>query len=87
MDQLKAPDVKRRAVRVLVAGGNFYHPVATGPSVPADRIKVLRDAFNSAVKDPELLAKAEKARLETNWSTESKYKGWSKRKSISPSQY
>jgi tripartite-type tricarboxylate transporter receptor subunit TctC len=43
--------------------------VATGPGVPADRVKLLRDAFSSALKDPELLAKAEKARLETNWST------------------
>ena len=75
MDQLKTPDLKRRAVRVLVAGGNFYHPVAAGPGVPADRIKVLRDAFNSALKDPDLLAKAEKARLETNWSTGDQVQG------------
>jgi tripartite-type tricarboxylate transporter receptor subunit TctC len=54
---------------VLVAGGNFYHPVATGPGVPADRVKILRDAFSNALKDPELPGKAEKALLETNWST------------------
>ena len=75
MDQLKTPNLKRRAVRVLVAGGNFYHPVATGPGVPADRVKILRDAFSSALKDPELLGKAEKARLETNWSTGEQVQG------------
>ena len=69
METLKTTETKRRAVRVLVAGGNFYHPVAAGPGVSADRIKILREAFSSALKDPELLAKAEKARLETNWST------------------
>jgi tripartite-type tricarboxylate transporter receptor subunit TctC len=69
MDTLKTTDMRRRAVRVLVAGGEFYHPIATGPGVPADRISMLRDAFSRALKDPELLAKATAARLETNWST------------------
>lgn len=40
--------------------GHFYHPVAAGPGVPADRVKILRDAFSNALKDPELLSKAEK---------------------------
>jgi tripartite-type tricarboxylate transporter receptor subunit TctC len=69
MDRLKTTDIRRRAVRVLVAGGDFYHPVAAGPGVPPERISILREAFNRALKDPELLAKASAARLETNWST------------------
>jgi hypothetical protein len=69
MDSLKTADMRRRAVRVLVAGGEFYHPLATGPGVPADRISILREAFSRALKDPDLLAKAAAARLETNWST------------------
>jgi tripartite-type tricarboxylate transporter receptor subunit TctC len=32
--------------------------------VPADRLKVLRDAFDKSVQDPALLATAEKRRLE-----------------------
>ena len=37
-------------------------PFVLPPGVPADRVKVLRDAFDAAVKDPELLedAKAQK---------------------------
>src|SRR5688572_20774134 len=66
MERLKTTEINQRAVRVLVAGGNFYHPVAAGPGVSADRIKMLREAFSSALKDPELLTKADKARLETN---------------------
>ena len=69
MDWLKTTDMRRRAVRVLVAGGDFYHPIAAGPGVPTERISTLREAFSRALKDPELLAKASAARLETNWST------------------
>jgi len=32
--------------------------------VPADRLKILRDAFDKSVSDPALLATAEKRRLE-----------------------
>ena len=34
------------------------------PGVPADRLKILRDAFDKSVNDPALLATAEKRRLE-----------------------
>jgi hypothetical protein len=37
--------------------------------VSSDRVKILCDAFSSTVKNLELPVKAEKARLETNWST------------------
>ncbi|HEX7232981.1 MAG TPA: hypothetical protein VF452_21540 [Candidatus Binatia bacterium] len=38
-------------------------------------MKILRDAFCSALKDSDLLGKAEKARLETNWSTGEQVQG------------
>ncbi|MBM2805044.1 MAG: tripartite tricarboxylate transporter family receptor, partial [Deltaproteobacteria bacterium] len=31
-----------------------------GPGIPADRVKILREGFLKAMKDPELLAEAEK---------------------------
>ena len=37
---------------------------STPPGVPADRLKILRDAFDKSVSDPALLAAAEKRRLE-----------------------
>ena len=43
--------------RALAAG----RPFATTPNVPADRVKILQDAFAAALKDPELLAEADKA--------------------------
>lgn len=45
-------------VAPLEAGRPFY----TTPEVPADRVKILRDAFEAALKDPKLLAEAKKAK-------------------------
>ena len=36
---------------------------AAAPGTPADRVGILRDAFAKAVKDPELLAEAKKAKI------------------------
>ena len=35
-------------------------PLATTPGVPAERVKMLREAFNKAMVDPELSAEAKK---------------------------
>jgi tripartite-type tricarboxylate transporter receptor subunit TctC len=39
-------------------------PFVLPPGVPADRVKALRDAFDAAVKDPELLKDAKAQRME-----------------------
>ncbi|MEA2985379.1 MAG: hypothetical protein QOD94_1633 [Alphaproteobacteria bacterium] len=39
-------------------------PFVLPPGVPADRVKTLRDAFDAALKDPELLADAKTQRME-----------------------
>jgi tripartite-type tricarboxylate transporter receptor subunit TctC len=39
-------------------------PFVLPPGVPADRVKLLREAFDKAVKDPELLADAKTQRME-----------------------
>jgi tripartite-type tricarboxylate transporter receptor subunit TctC len=36
---------------------------AAAPGTPADRVAILRDAFAKAIKDPELLAEAKKAKI------------------------
>jgi tripartite-type tricarboxylate transporter receptor subunit TctC len=41
----------------------FGRPFATPPEVPADRLKMLQDAFAAAVNDPELRAEAEKIHI------------------------
>ena len=55
---LRRPAAARAAGFAAV---EFWWPFAT--AVPADRIKILRDAFNRAVKDPQFVAEAAKLRL------------------------
>ncbi len=50
---------------ILKLGKIFAAP----PGVPADRVKALRDAFTAAMKDPELLAEANKQRIDISPAT------------------
>jgi tripartite-type tricarboxylate transporter receptor subunit TctC len=70
MDKYKTTDAGKRLARVILAAGDFGRPLVAPPGVPADRVKILRDAFDKAVNDPALLSEAEKRRLEmapTRW--------------------
>jgi tripartite-type tricarboxylate transporter receptor subunit TctC len=60
MDQYKTADQGRRVATVILAAGVFGRPMVGPPGVPADRLKVLRSAYQGALKDPELKAEAEK---------------------------
>jgi tripartite-type tricarboxylate transporter receptor subunit TctC len=64
MDKYKTPDAGRRLAKVILAAGDFGRPLVFPPGVPADRVKTLRDAFDKAIKDPALLAEAQKRKLE-----------------------
>ena len=60
MDQYKTPDQARRVATVILAGGVFGRPMVGPAGIPADRMKILRAAYLSALKDPELKVEAEK---------------------------
>lgn len=47
-----------------VSGGEVGRAFIAPPGVPADRVAILRKAFDDAMKDPELLGEVEKARLD-----------------------
>jgi tripartite-type tricarboxylate transporter receptor subunit TctC len=64
MDKYKTSESGRSLAKLILAAGDFGRPLVTPPGVPADRLKILRDAFNKSVNDPGLLAEAEKRRLE-----------------------
>jgi tripartite-type tricarboxylate transporter receptor subunit TctC len=64
MDKYKTPDDVRRLAKVVVAADEFGRPIVFPPGVPADRVKIIRDAFNKTIHDPALLAEAEKRRLD-----------------------
>ena len=62
MDKYKTPEISRRLATVMLASNVFGRPMLTPPVVPAERVRILREAWNRTVKDPELLAEAKKRR-------------------------
>jgi tripartite-type tricarboxylate transporter receptor subunit TctC len=66
LDQYKVPESGRRLVTVILASGNIGRPFIAPPSLPADRMKLLREAFMKAMSDPELRAEANKKKLDAD---------------------
>src|SRR5262249_23564353 len=50
----------RRLATLVLAPGEFGRPIVAPPGVPAERVKILREALNKTLRDPELLAAAKK---------------------------
>ena len=48
------------------AYGSIARPYSLPPGVPAERVKILQEAFMDTLKDPALLAEAAKAKIEVN---------------------
>ncbi|MBI2180786.1 MAG: hypothetical protein HYU31_08210 [Deltaproteobacteria bacterium] len=66
MQQYKTPEAGRRLARVILTAVTLGRPITAPPGTPADRVKILRDAYAKAIKDPELLAEAEKRGWDVN---------------------
>lgn len=64
MDQYKTPDVGRRVTRIILSSGDFGRPMVAAPGTPPDRVKILRAAYAKAMRDPELVAEAQKGRMD-----------------------
>jgi tripartite-type tricarboxylate transporter receptor subunit TctC len=64
MDEYKTPEATRKLAGLALASGEFGRPIIATPGIPAERAKILRDAFASTLKDPDLLAEAKKKLLE-----------------------
>ena len=64
MDKYKTPENIRRLAKVVLPSGDFGRPIVAPSGVPADRVKIIREAFDKSVNDPALLAEAEKRQLE-----------------------
>jgi hypothetical protein len=57
-------DSERAAIDFLYAGQGIGRPFVAPPDLPADRLKMLRDAFDATMKDPDFAAEAAKSKLE-----------------------
>jgi tripartite-type tricarboxylate transporter receptor subunit TctC len=61
MEKDKLPDANRRlAVVALGAGGFGSWPIVSTPSLPPDRLQILRDAYAKTLQEPDLLEEAKK---------------------------
>jgi tripartite-type tricarboxylate transporter receptor subunit TctC len=63
MDYAKS-DQDRQIFRLVFGWLDLERPVGAPPGVPEDRVNALRGAFDEAMKDPALLADAQKAQVD-----------------------
>jgi len=54
---------QKTLLQLILAPQAMARPFTAPPGVPAERAKILRDAFEAALKDPELLAEANKLQI------------------------
>jgi tripartite-type tricarboxylate transporter receptor subunit TctC len=64
MDQYKTPESGRRLASVMLASGALGRPMLGTPGIPADRVKLLREAFNKTMQDKEFLAELDKRKFD-----------------------
>lgn len=64
MDEYKTSATKRRVAEAMLQGGEWARPMMAPPGTPADRVAILRAAYEKAAKDPEFLAEAKKMRID-----------------------
>jgi tripartite-type tricarboxylate transporter receptor subunit TctC len=57
-------DEQKKAIDFLYAGQGIGRPFIAPPNLPADKVKMLRDAFNATMKDPAFVADAKKQKLD-----------------------
>jgi tripartite-type tricarboxylate transporter receptor subunit TctC len=63
IDLVTDPDSKK-VLELILIRQEMGRPFATPPGVPADRLAILRKAFDETLKDPAFLAEAAKVQLE-----------------------
>ena len=55
---------QKQAIEFLYAGQGIGRPFVAPPDMPAERLKMLRDAFNATMTDADFVAEARKSKLE-----------------------
>lgn len=64
MDRFKTPADGRSLTTLVLAGGRFGRPYVLPPNTPADRVKIIRDAFERVLADESVITDAKKKKLE-----------------------
>jgi tripartite-type tricarboxylate transporter receptor subunit TctC len=63
MTEHKTPQATRSLVSAVLASGDLGRPFITPPAVPAERLKILRDAFRKTMSDPAFLDDVKKRKF------------------------
>jgi tripartite-type tricarboxylate transporter receptor subunit TctC len=64
LDKYKTNDTGRRLADLVLAAGEFGRPYVLPPGTPADKARILREAFAKTLKDEALLADAKASNLD-----------------------
>jgi tripartite-type tricarboxylate transporter receptor subunit TctC len=67
--ELATTDEQRQLMRFVFSSVEFGRPYVLPPEVPRERVETLRKAFAAAAKDTELIAEAEKLKLDMTYHT------------------
>jgi len=61
---LARTDEQRKTIEFLYAGQGIGRPFVAPPDLPADRLKMLREAFDATMKDADFVAEVGKSKLD-----------------------
>ncbi|MEK6602108.1 MAG: tripartite tricarboxylate transporter substrate binding protein [Candidatus Binatota bacterium] len=64
MNEYKTPATSRRVAESMLLGGEWARSLLAPPGTPPDRVKILREAYEKATQNEELIAEAKKARVD-----------------------
>jgi tripartite-type tricarboxylate transporter receptor subunit TctC len=64
LTELARADDEREVLGFVTKAMSVGRPIGVGPGVPADRVEVLRKAFDATLADPEFIAEASRSRME-----------------------
>ena len=64
MDKRKTPSMGRNVAKLMLVSATLGRPMIATPGIPGDRVKILREAYLKAFKEPEVIAEAKKSRMD-----------------------
>jgi hypothetical protein len=64
MDRYNTPAESRKVAEIILSTGELGRPLMATPGTPADRVKVLRDAYARALSDPSLIDEAQRGKMD-----------------------
>ena len=64
MEKKKTSAFSRSVAKVMLVSATLGRPMITTPGTPADRIKILREAYLKAFNEPEVVEEAKKTKLD-----------------------